>query len=228
VNKIDLSKISSDLENATPQEILRWAVDAYGRGLTMATAFGVEGCALIAMLAEIDPAIRVINLETGYQFPETLQVRERIREKYGIEVEHIFPDETVGEMEARFGGPIYNRMPDECCRIRKIVPLKRALEGYSAWVSAIRREQTPDRSRTQIVQWDPKFDLVKISPLANWTKKDVWSYALDNDVPYNPLHDRGFPSIGCWPCTHAVGQDAEDRDGRWAGLPKIECGIHSH
>lgn len=225
----ELKAISLSFEDKSPEEILRWAVKTYGEKLTMATAFGAEGCVLLAMLAEIPghQKVRVFNLETGYQFAETLALRETIREKYGITVEYVSAYETVAAMEKRFGGPIYGTNPDECCRIRKVEPLKQTVQGYSAWFSAIRREQTPDRARTDIVQWDKKFDLVKISPLANWTKRDVWKYIRVNDVPYNPLHDLGYPSIGCEPCTHHAAVGGDERSGRWAGSAKMECGLHS-
>jgi phosphoadenosine phosphosulfate reductase len=229
-NLVELLRQQSEtMEKSAPEEILRWAVETYGAGLTMATAFGVEGCVLLAMLAEIPGGrdVRVFNLETGYQFPETLALRETIRERYGIEVEYVRARETVAEMEARFGGPIYGRDPDECCRIRKVEPLRDALRGHTAWISAIRRDQTPDRARVAIAEWDSKFELVKISPLANWTKGDVWAYVHINEVPYNPLHERGYPSIGCWPCTRAVAPGSDDRAGRWAEFAKLECGLHS-
>ncbi len=223
----DIEEVSAELETCTPQEILRWAVREYHPRLTMATAFGAEGCAIIAMLSEIQPDVRIFNLDTGYQFAETLELRERIKDRYGIEVELVRARESVEEMEARFGGPIYNRQPDLCCHIRKIEPLKEAIQGYDAWISAIRRDQTPDRRRAGIVEWDQKFGLVKVNPLANWTKRDVWRYITDNDVPYNPLHDQGFPSIGCWPCTRSVAAGQDDRAGRWAGFAKLECGLHT-
>lgn len=224
-----LRGISDRFETSAPEEILRWAVETYGAGLTMATAFGVEGCVLLAMLSEIPGGrdVRVFNLETGYQFPETLALRETIREKYGIEVEYVRSKESVAAMEARFGGPIYGSHPDECCRIRKVEPLREALTGHTAWISAIRRDQTPDRARSGIVEWDEKFSLAKVSPLANWTKGDVWAYAEINEVPTNPLHMQGFPSIGCWPCTRAVASGEDDRSGRWASTAKLECGLHS-
>ena len=149
-----LRTVSDGFEKSSPEEILRWAVETYGTGLTMATAFGVEGCVLLAMLAQIPGGrdVRVFNLETGYQFPETLALRETIRERYGIEVEYVRARESVAEMEARFGGPIYGSDPDECCRIRKIEPLREALAGHSAWISAIRRDQTPDRAQSDGAQ----------------------------------------------------------------------------
>jgi phosphoadenosine phosphosulfate reductase len=225
----ELKRISDGFEKSAPEEILRWAVDRYGSGLTMATAFGVEGCALLAMLAGIPNGrqVRVFNLETGYQFPETLALRETILQRYGIEVEYVRARESVAGMEKRLGGPIYGTDPDECCRIRKIEPLREALAGHPAWISAIRREQTPDRAASGIVEWDSKFGLVKISPLANWTKAEVWAYVHINEVPFNPLHERGYPSIGCWPCTRAVSEGEDDRAGRWASFAKLECGLHS-
>jgi phosphoadenosine phosphosulfate reductase len=223
----NLREISNSLEQASPEDILRWAAATYGEKLTMATAFGAEGCVILAMLAEIAPKTHVFNLETGYQFRETLELRERIRERYGIEVAYVRPAETVEEMEARFGGPIYRTRPDECCRIRKVEPLRKAVAGFDAWISAIRRDQTPDRARSGIVEWDGKFNLVKVNPLANWTKEDVWSYIRANDVPYNPLHDEGYPSIGCWPCTRPADPGTDDRAGRWIGFAKTECGLHS-
>lgn len=226
----ELQALNRDMETKDPQEILEWAVRTFYPGLTMATAFGAEGCAMLAMLSEIEPSgrnVRVFNLDTGYQFPETLALRERIREKYGIAVEYIRARESVAAMEKRLGGPIYGSNPDECCRIRKVEPLKNAVAGYTAWISAIRRDQTPDRARSAIVEWDKKFSLVKISPLANWTKGDVWAYITINEVPYNPLHDKGFPSVGCWPCTRAVKQGEDERAGRWSNFAKLECGLHS-
>jgi phosphoadenosine phosphosulfate reductase len=218
--------VSHVLNGKPPQEILRWAVARFHGGLTIATAFGAEGCCLIHMMAEIDPAVRIFNLDTGYQFPETLELRERIRQRYRIEVELVRPELTVAEYEAEHGGPLYGMRPDQCCHDRKILPLRRALEGYGAWISAIRRDQTADRAAAAVVQWDAKFGLVKVNPLLTWTKRDVWSFITEHDVPYNPLHDRGYPSIGCWPCTRAVPEGADERAGRWAGTQKKECGLH--
>jgi phosphoadenosine phosphosulfate reductase len=221
-----INQASAQLATATPQEILRWAVDAFHPRLTMATAFGVEGCCLIHMLAEIEPGVRIFNLETGYQFAETLHLRERLRQRYGITVEYARPDLTVEEYEAKHKGPLYVLQPDQCCHDRKMVPLRRAVLGADAWISAIRRDQTADRGKASVVQWDPKFGLVKVNPLLGWSKKEVWGFALHNEVPYNPLHDMDYPSIGCWPCTRPVANGEDDRAGRWAGTKKKECGLH--
>jgi phosphoadenosine phosphosulfate reductase len=221
-----IAAASQALEAQTPQIILRWAVDTFRPRLTMATAFGAEGCCIIHMLADIEPAVRVFNLETGYQFPETLELRERIKDRYGIEVEYIRPELTVAEYEEEHGGPLYTIRPDQCCYDRKILPLRRAVAGYDAWISAIRKDQTEDRAKADIVQWDAKFNLIKVNPLLNWTKKDVWTFIAKYDVPYNPLHDRNYPSIGCWPCTRPVEDGDDERAGRWAGKVKKECGLH--
>lgn len=222
----ELPALSASLEDKSPQEILRWAWETYGKKLTMATAFGAEGCAIIAMLSEAAPDAYVFNLDTGYQFPETLETRQRLMDKYGLPIHLVRAEQSVAAMEDAHGGPIYGTNPDLCCHIRKVVPLHQALEGYEAWISAIRREQAPTRANAPIVGWDRKFNLVKVNPLANWTKRDLWEYLLKNDVPYNPLHDQGYPSIGCWPCTRAVGAGEDERAGRWAGSAKKECGLH--
>jgi phosphoadenosine phosphosulfate reductase len=221
-----IAAANSTLEGGSPQDVLRWAVKTFHPRLTMATAFGAEGCCLIHMLAEIEPAVRLFNLDTGYQFPETLELRERLKQRYGIEVEMIQPELTVAEYEAEHGGPLYPHRPDQCCYDRKVLPLRRAVVGYDAWLSAIRRDQTSDRAIAGTVQWDAKFSLVKINPLLGWTKKDVWAFVMKHEVPYNPLHDQGYPSIGCWPCTRPVQEGGDERAGRWAGKAKKECGLH--
>lgn len=225
---VDLDEVCRRLDGATAEEILRWGVETYFPRLTMATAFGPEGCAILHMLSRIEPRVRVFNLDTGYQFAETLQLRDRIAEKYGIEVELVGAAESVRDYEARNGGPVYVSNPDGCCHDRKIVPLKKAVAGYEAWISSIRGDQSSHRAAARVVSWDAKFNLVKINPLLRWTHRDVWSYVVANDVPYNPLHDHGYPSIGCWPCTRAVAVgETDERAGRWSGQAKTECGLHS-
>jgi phosphoadenosine phosphosulfate reductase len=225
-SKEQIDQANQELEGQPAQVILRWAVDRFFPRLTMATAFGPEGNCIIHMLAEIEPRVRIFNLETGYQFKETLETRERIKERYGIEVEYVRPELTVEEYEAEHGGPLYNSYSDQCCHDRKNIPLRRAVVGYDAWISAIRKDQTKDRAKASIVQWDAKFNLVKVNPVLYWSKKDVWNFIANNDVPYNPLHDRGYPSIGCWPCTRPVADGEDERAGRWYGTVKKECGLH--
>ncbi len=222
----ELAEANACLEGAPAPVILRWAVEKFFPRLTMATAFGPEGNCIIHMLADIEKRVRIFNLETGYQFPETLALRERIKERYGIEVEYIRPELTVQEYEEEHGGPLYTIRPDQCCYDRKVLPLRRAVVGYDAWISAIRKDQTKDRAQANVVQWDAKFNLVKINPLLSWTKNDVWKFILEHDIPYNPLHDQNYPSIGCWPCTSPVNPGDDERSGRWAGQKKKECGLH--
>jgi phosphoadenosine phosphosulfate reductase len=223
----DWSETNERLQNAHPTEILSWAIETFAPRLTMATAFGPEGCVLLHMLAEFGQSVRVFNLDTGYQFDETLKLRDQIAERYGIEVELIRPETSVKEYEAIHGGPVYSHDPDRCCFDRKLVPLRRAIEGYDAWISAIRADQSAHRAKASVVGWDAKFGLVKLNPLLRWTKRDVWAFLVSNNVPYNPLHDQGFPSIGCWPCTKSVSVGGDERGGRWAGQAKTECGLHS-
>ncbi|RMF37951.1 MAG: phosphoadenylyl-sulfate reductase [Planctomycetota bacterium] len=223
----ELERESQRLETATPQEILRWAVDRFAPRFAMATAFGPEGMTLIHMLAEIAPDTPIFNLDTGYQFPETLELREEVKRRYGIEVELKRPELSVEEYERVHGGPVYKVDPNRCCRDRKLAVLQRAASDYDAWASAIRRDQSPDRAKAPIVGWDKKFGLVKVSPLANWTKKQVWAMIVEENIPYNPLHDRGYPSVGCWPCTRSVLPGEDERAGRWSGFNKTECGLHS-
>jgi phosphoadenosine phosphosulfate reductase len=222
----ELAAASDRLESASPHEILSWAVERFAPRFSMATAFGPEGMTIIHMLSEIAPETPIFNLETGYQFQETLTLREQVKQRYGIEVEFKYPDLTVEQYEAANGGPVYKTDPNRCCFDRKLSVLKRAARGLHAWASAIRRDQSPDRAKAPIVGWDKKFQLVKISPLANWTKKDVWRLISEENIPYNPLHDRGYPSVGCWPCTRAVQLGEDERAGRWSGFQKTECGLH--
>jgi len=223
----ELAEANALLSGASPVEILSWGVERFGSRLTMATAFGPEGCILIHMLAGLGADTRLFNLDTGYQFEETLDLRRRLMDRYGIEIELVGAERSVEEYEREHGGPLYVRNSDQCCYDRKIVPLKRALTGYEAWITAIRADQSAHRAQAKTVGWDAKFGLVKINPLLKWTRRDVWAFIVSNKIPYNPLHDQGYPSVGCRPCTKAVGVGEDERAGRWAGQAKTECGLHS-
>jgi len=224
----ELESASRRLEGSKPWEILAWAIERYHPKLTMATAFGPEGCAIIHMIAQIEPRVRIFNLDTGYQFAETLLLRDRIATELGIEVEMVRPALDVAAYEAANGGPVHAHDPDRCCRDRKLTPMRQAIVGYDAWISSIRADQSSHRAKASVVAYDAKFGLVKVNPLLRWTHRDVWAYVMSNQVPYNPLHDQGYPSIGCWPCTRAVqAGENDERAGRWAGQAKTECGLHS-
>ena len=222
-----LNKAAARLERASPQEALKWAFDEYENSLTIATGFGVEGAALIDMAAKINPNPDIFFIDTGFLFPETYQLRRRIEDRYGIEIRAIKPSLTPEAQENIYGPALWTRDPDLCCRMRKLDPLKEALDERRAWVTAIRRDQTADRANAKVVEWDRRWQLVKINPLVRWGKRDVWNYVVKNDVPYNPLHDQGYPSIGCTHCTRAVGRGEDERAGRWSGFAKTECGLHA-
>ena len=223
----ELASANEQMESKSPDEIIRWAVERFREHLSMGTAFGPEGMTILARLSKIAPQTHVFNLDTGYQFQETLDLRDEVERRYGINVEMLKPELSVEEYEAKHGGPVYKTRPDQCCRDRKLVVLEKVAATKHAWISAIRRDQSPDRAKAPIVGWDKKFQLVKVNPLANLTKKDIWDYIMENDVPYNPLHDKGYPSIGCQPCTRAVLFGGDEREGRWNGFEKTECGLHS-
>jgi phosphoadenosine phosphosulfate reductase len=223
----ELARESAGLESAEPPEIIRWAADRFGPRLTMATAFGPEGCLIIHWLAQVAPRTHVFNLETGYQFPETLALRDKLARRYGIEVALERPATTVEEYERLHGGPLYRSDPNRCCGDRKLAVIRRVLTSFDAWMSGIRRDQSADRQVAPIVGWDRKFGVVKVSPLANWTKARVWDLIIREDIPYNPLHDKGYVSIGCAPCTRAILDGEDERAGRWSGTAKTECGLHS-
>src|SRR5262245_45055239 len=223
----EIRRESARLETAEPQDVLQWDSDRFASKFTMATAFGPEGMVLIHMLAEVAPQTSIFNLDTGYQFKETLELRDEVKRRYGITVELKRAASTVEEYERQNGGPLYRTNPDQCCFDRKVKVLEQAVIGMQAWASAIRRDQSPDRAQAPIVGWDKKFSLVKVSPLANWTKQQVWGFITKHNIPYNPLHDQGYTSIGCWPCTRAVMLGEDKLAGRWSGFAKTECGLHS-
>jgi phosphoadenosine phosphosulfate reductase len=222
-----LKAASLALEGAEPQEILRWAAGEYQPGLSLACSFGgPSGMVLLDMTMEIDPAVEVFYIDTDFLFPETYRLRDSAAKKYNFEPKGYMSLLTPSQQALKHGDALWARDPDACCSIRKVEPNVRALEGKSAWISGIRRDQSPTRADTDIVQWDEKFGLVKVNPLAAWTESQVWKYILDNNVPYNELHDQNYPSIGCTHCTKPVAAGEDPRSGRWQGFDKIECGIH--
>lgn len=223
----DLAAASAALEGKTPQEILQWAVETYQPGLTLACSFGgPSGMVLLDMVMRIDRSVEVFYLDTDFLFPETYRLRDIVAEKYGFQPIGYMSLLTPREQAQKYGEALWTRDPDACCAIRKVEPNRRALAGKRAWISGIRRDQSKTRADTPIVEWDGKFGLVKVNPLASWTESQVWSYILDNGVPYNELHDRNYPSIGCTHCTKPVNPGDDPRSGRWQGFDKVECGLH--
>jgi len=222
----ELEEAGRRLERATPKEILEWAFAEFADRLVIATGFGAEGMAVIDIAVQINPNPNVFFIDTGFLFPETYELRRRIEQRYGIEIKGFEPELSPEAQDLQFGPRLWSRDPDLCCRMRKLEPLKDALNGRGGWVTAIRRDQSAARAESRAVEWDYKWKLAKVNPLVRWTKRDVWSYIEKNEVPYNPLHDQGYPSIGCTHCTRAVREGEDDRAGRWSGHQKTECGLH--
>jgi len=223
----DLRQISTSFEGRHPLEVIRWVNETFSTDeVAMATGFGAEGVALIDMIVQVNKNIKIFYLDTDLLFKETYELRDRLAEKYGIQFIRYAAVLSLEEQAKQYGENLWERDPDLCCKLRKVEPLKKALQGLKAWITAIRREQSPHRANSGIVAWDTKFGLVKINPLAAWTAKEVWSYIVVNEVPYNPLHRIGYPSIGCFPCTTAVRIGEDPRAGRWRGFQKTECGLH--
>ena len=222
----DLKLISDELETTGPEAALRWAVAEFGQQVALATGFGPEGCVLVSMLSAINPGTRIFYLDTDLLFPETYALRDQLEARYGVRFERRATTLSLSDQAAKYGERLWEREPNLCCRLRKVEPLRQMLDGLGAWVTAIRRDQSETRAGARVVERDAKFGLIKINPLVAWSVRDVWSYIVTNDVPYNPLHDRGYPSIGCVPCTSPVQIGEPARAGRWCGTSKTECGIH--
>ena len=224
----DLAQISAELEERAPQEVLRWAVDEFFPDLTLACSFGgPSGMVLVDMISQIEPRVEIFYLDTDFLFPETHQTRDRVIERYGIQPVAYKSKLTPEEQARQYADELWLRNPDLCCQLRKVEPNQRALAGKRAWISGLRRDQAATRRETPVVQWDEKFGLVKVNALARWTEADVWAYIVKHDVPYNPLHDQSYPSVSCTYCTKAIQPGDDLRAGRWQGLDKTECGLHT-
>jgi phosphoadenosine phosphosulfate reductase len=214
-----------DFEAMAAEDLLMWAYEEYGRKLCLSCSWQKQSSALIHMVSELGLPLDVVELDTHLFFRETYETRDALVERYDLNL--IRPEIiTVAEQHKREGPNLWERDPDRCCHIRKVEPLLSALRPYDAWVSGIRRDQSPSRAATPKMQWSERYDVWKIHPLADWDEKRVWAYITVNEIPYNPLHDVGYRSIGCIPCTRPIAPDEEERAGRWAGSDKLECGIH--
>jgi phosphoadenosine phosphosulfate reductase len=220
-------RIHQLVEQWSPEDLLRWAFATFGGYVEIASGFGPEGVVLIDIAVRVQPEFRIFTLDTDFLFPETYALMERIERHYNIKVERLRSELTPEKQEKVYGPALWSIDPDACCNLRKVEPLRKKLSQLRAWVTSIRRDQTPNRAGALKVEWDAKFHLVKINPLADWTSAKIWRYIHDRDLPYNPLHDRGYPSIGCTHCTRAVQPGEDERAGRWSGFNKTECGLHT-
>jgi phosphoadenosine phosphosulfate reductase len=223
----DLIEASQRLGAASPTEILRWAASRYAPRLAFATGFGPEGLVILDLIARQQLSVDVFTLDTGLLFPETYALWRRLEERYPLRIRAVHPALDLAAQAARHGGALWERQPGRCCHIRKVEPLAEALRGHEAWISAIRADQTEDRASARVVERDGRFGLVKVNPLLAWSSEDVWAYLREHEVPTNPLHERGYPSIGCSPCTSPVLPGEGPRAGRWRGRSQTECGLHA-
>lgn len=225
--KADFERVKSVAETWKAEEVLAWAFSTYGDQVELATGMGVEGMALLDIAHRVNPNMKVFTGDTEFLFPETYDLIDRVEQHYGIHIERLYSQLTPEEQEQKYGKALWAQDPDQCCNLRKVEPLRRKLAKLDAWVTAIRRDQTAARAGIRKVDWDAKFNLIKISPLAEWTREQVWQYVVKHGVPYNVLHDRNYPSIGCMHCTRAVLPGEDNRAGRWSGFSKTECGLHA-
>ena len=221
-----LEAIPTGVELWKAEDVLGWAFQHFEQEVALASGFGAEGMVLIDMAWRLRSDFQLFTLDTGLLFAETYALMEQVEQRYGVRIERCGSELSPEAQERTYGAALWTRQPDQCCALRKVEPLTKKLAGLKAWIATVRRDQTSARADTPKVGWDGKFGLVKVSPLADWTWERVWQYIRSHDVPYNPLHDRNYPSIGCWPCTRAVLDGEDERAGRWSGTEKKECGLH--
>ena len=207
-----------DIEAMSAEQVLRWAYEQFGDRMCLTCSWQRQSSVLVHMISELKLDVPIVELDTLVLFPETYETRDRLVERYGLQLQSMRPHDPPDRL--------WETDPDRCCHIRKVEPLESALAPYDAWVTGIRREQALTRAGAQKVEWSERYGVWKIHPLADWDEKRVWAYIQVNEIPYNPLHDTGYRSIGCIPCTRPTRVDEEERAGRWAGSDKLECGIH--
>jgi phosphoadenosine phosphosulfate reductase len=223
----EVDELADRFEGASPQAILAWTAARFGARAVLTCSWQRQSSVLVHLVASAAPAVRIVELDTGLLFPETYATRDVLVERYGLRVERITPRRTPEEQEAKFGERLWERHPDRCCAMRKVEPLERALVGADAWITGIRREQSPTRAGARAVELDEGRGVVKVQPLVAWTAAQVDAYLAEHAIPVHPLHAAGYPSIGCVPCTRAVRAGEDERAGRWSGRAKTECGLHA-
>ncbi len=210
-----------------PETFLRTALEHLPGRVALGTAFGREGCALVHVVASAALPIDVFTLDTGLFFPETYALWRALEERYGIEIRAHRAKETPEEQAERLGPALWERQPNRCCHLRKVLPLREALNGAVGWVTGLRRDQSPLRRNATVASVDAQHGALKLNPLVDWSDAELDAFIAQHEIPTNPLHARGYPSIGCWPCTSAVSPGEASRAGRWRGRAKTECGIHA-
>jgi len=211
--------------DATAEQLLTWTAETFGASFIVAS--NMQDAVLVELAAKARPGVDVLFLDTGYHFAETIGTRDAVETVYAVRIVNARPEHTVAEQDTLLGKDLFARDPNQCCGLRKVVPLQNTLAGYDAWVTGVRRVEAPTRANTPLITYDEKFGLVKINPIAAWTDEDMDAYIAEHNVLVNPLVAEGYPSIGCAPCTLKPAPGADKRSGRWAGTAKIECGLHN-
>ena len=225
ITDLDHEAIAEELENLSAAEVLEWMFDQFGSRHYIACSFQKTSSVTAHLASQVNPDARFFYLDTDVLFPETYETRDRLAETLGIEFDR-FHNLTIEEQAEQYGDELWKREPDACCGIRKVEPMRRALSSVDCWVAGVRRADSSTRAKAPKFAWDKKFGIWKLNPIADWSERDVWNYIHEHRIPYNPLHDRGYPSIGCTHCTQPVAPGGDMRDGRWAGVAKTECGIN--
>lgn len=218
--------LNERFKGSEPDEILQWGFRKFGKNMVLGTGFGPSGMLLIHRIFSLNIPVTVFYLDTNLLFPETYRLRDELEERFGIEILPV-SGLSLDEQAKKHGDELWKTDPDKCCYLRKVEPLQNYLSDKKAWVTGVRRSQSDTRQQTEIIEWDPMNRVVKINPLAQWTNDDVWNYIKIHELPYNSLHDEGYPTIGCIPCTEPADPKKDERSGRWKNLSKTECGIHT-
>lgn len=232
ITATELRSLNDRLQDAPTTDVLSWAWDRFGTRAGIGTSFQGAGLVMIHLARQHGFNFPIFTIDTGLLFPETVALKKRLEDFYGCPIESLEPDLTVEEQVDINGPELWARQPDLCCTLRKVMPLRDKLCDLDCWITGLRRQQSDTRAGIGIVEvyvFDEAsgHDIVKLSPMANWSRDQVWGHIKQHGIPYNPLHDRGYRSIGCWPCTRQSGDGANERAGRWTGFNKVECGIHT-
>lgn len=219
-------RLNNRFGHGEANDVMAWAIETFGNGLSIGTSFGTSGIVLMDLALQVNPDVDIFYIDTDFFFPETHTLIDRLEQHYQRGFRAVKTNLTIAQQDKRYGPKLYENDPNLCCHVRKVEPLKQALADSTAWATALRRDQASTRTNTPMVQWNTRYNLVKLAPMVRWTETDIWQYIHEHQLPYNELHDRNYPSIGCWPCTKPVKPGEDLRSGRWQGKDKIECGIH--
>jgi phosphoadenosine phosphosulfate reductase len=228
----EVESLNREFQSGSTESILRWAWNEFGERAAIGTSFQGAGLVMIHIARQNGLDFPVFTLDTGLLFPETLELKKRLENFFELKIESVMPDLTVAQQEAALGPELWKKNPDLCCGTRKVIPLQGKLAELDCWITGLRREQSDTRATIQFIEvynFDETTgrEIVKLNPMANWSRQEVWDYLHAHKIPYNPLHDQGYRSIGCWPCTAKVADSQNERAGRWTGFNKVECGIHT-